>query len=212
MSVGSIAANTWTPPFPPRSTVGSACGGFSPPLSDASASTSGTGTSISSSTDPFQQLASDIQAMLLQAQSGTVTQAASTVGSATTGASGIGSTTPANPEQQLATDAQSMLAQLQSDQAGSGTTAQTATAGQAGPGEARPHHHHHHHQNNSQSGGDTVSGTTASSTTAASAAATSGTSSNRDQAVSQAFATEIMQALQAYGSAPSTTAVPGLTA
>jgi hypothetical protein len=69
----------------------------------------------------FQQLASDIQAMLVQAQSGTSTAAPST-------------------EQQLGADVQALVARLQDNQTGNGQTTQSATATQA-----QPHHHHHHH-------------------------------------------------------------------
>ncbi len=205
MSVGSISSNTWTSPYAPRSVLGSACGDFAPPATEAGNTASATSISSTGTTNPFQQLAADIQAMLVQAQSGTAAPAASTA--ATSAATATGGTTAVSPEQQLATDVQAMLAQLQSGQAGNGTTAQTATAGQEGVGEVHPHHHHHHHEGGSLPGGDATSSTVASTSTS------SGTSmSSSDQAVSQAFAADIAQALQAYASLPSTTAVPGLTA
>jgi len=237
MSIGNVASNAWTPPFPPQSGVGGAWGAFPlPPDANGIAqgssgpagvgsSWSGTGTSATGPTNPFQRLASDIQALLLQAQGGTAAQAASTTGAATTstgtsatGVSPTGGTTAATPEQQLATDLQSLLAQLQSNQAGSGQSRQMATTGQTdATGQTQPHHHHHHHhEGGGQEGATTVTvagGATASSTTAASASATSGTSASaNDQTVSRAFAAEIVQALQAYGSTPPTTNGSGLTA
>ncbi len=226
MSVGSIASNTWTPPLPPQPVPGSACNPFSTASGAATSMTMGS-SPASGSTDPFQQLASDIQAMLLQAQGGTAAPAATSVGSATTAANAAGGSTVANPEQQVASDAQAMLAKLQSGQTGSGSTSQTATASQTGASEAQPHHHHHHHEGGgSQPGGDagamtagtSSAGTTGSSTATASGSPNSGSGSTTtsaslgDQAVSQAFASDIMQALQAYGGTPSGVASPGLTA
>ena len=239
MSIGSIASNTSFPPYAARSGTGGAWGAFPPSPADTgrtaqgslatarlSPDASGTGASAAGPVSAFQQLSSDIQAMLLQAQGGTAAQATTTTGaggtSTSTGVGAIGATTAVTPAQQLATDIQSILAQLQGNQSASSANGQTATASQAGAsGEARPHHHHHHHEGGSPEGGDMAAGsgdTTASSTTATSAATTSGRSaattsaSSNDRAVSQAFAADIMQALQAYGSASSTATAPGLTA
>ena len=72
MSIGSIASNVWTPPVPPQSGLGSASGTFSA-TSSTNTTASGTGTSTTGSTDPFQQLATDIPPdlhVLVEMQSG----------------------------------------------------------------------------------------------------------------------------------------------
>lgn len=158
MSVGNITSNTWTPPLPPQPIPGTAGDPFSP-ASSTVASTPGSASPTAGPTNPFQQLASDIQAMLLQVQGGTAAQPAASVGSVTTAPTAIGGTIASNPEQQVVSDVQAMLAQLQNGQTSSGTTMQTAT-----------------------------------------------------EAVSQAFASNMMQALQAYGGMPAGAVSPGLTA
>ena len=73
--------------------------------------------------NPFQQLASDVQALLVQAQGGTAP---------TTATSATGTTTGAGPEQQVATDLQTLMAQLQAGHTGSDPNAQAGTTGQTG--------------------------------------------------------------------------------
>jgi hypothetical protein len=169
--------------------------------------------------NPFRQLSSYIQALLVQAQGSTAAQAASTTGTASTatgssalGANAIGGTASGDPEQQLATDLQSLLAQSQNTDVGSGQNGQTA-----GTGHVQPHHHHHHHQGGGQEATNAASGAgataTASSTTASSATTASETAaSGSDEMVSHALAADIMQALQAYGSRTPATTGSALTA
>jgi hypothetical protein len=215
VSIDSIASSTWTRPFQPQPGVGGSWNADPRPPSSTAGSTStasGSGTSTVGLANPFQQLASDVQAMLVEAQGGTTSTSTATAASAT------GTATGASPEQQVANDLQTLLAQLQSGQPGSDPNAQSVTTGQAGAaGQAQPHHHHHHHGGGA--GVDTATGaagTTASSTASSTTAATttsSGTpSSGSDQTVSRAFAADILQALQAYGSNASGATVPGLTA
>ena len=193
MSIGSIASNIWAQTTQLSSTL-------DPTLSAASASSSVTGTQSSSATtvagqtgsvDPFQQLASDIQALLVQAQGGTST--------ATPAATG---TTATDPEQQLATDLQSLMNQLQGTQTG---TSQTASAEQTGAtGQTHGHHHHHHEDTDT----DASAATEASATTTPSSPATSA----NNQTVAQTLAADIVQALSAYGDTGTTSAASGLTA
>src|SRR5579872_6131859 len=125
MSAGNITSNTWTPPLPPQPIPGTAGDPFSP-ASSTVASTPGSASPTAGPTNPFQHLASDIQAMLLQVQGGTAAQPAASVGSVTTAPTAIGGTIASNPEQQVVSDVQAMLAQLQNGQTSSGTTMQTA--------------------------------------------------------------------------------------
>jgi len=131
MSIGSLASNTWTRHHPPQSGISSVGGANATPsgagnCSSATASSSpagtGTGTPASGITNLFQNLASDIQALLVQAQGGGTTQAATANGSGTTtpasGTTATGTTSATTTEQQLASDMQSLLAQLQGNQAG----------------------------------------------------------------------------------------------
>ena len=195
MSIGSIASTIWAQTTQVSATLDTAWSAASPspsvtgtPGGSAAAAAGQTG-----SVEPFQQLASDIQALLVQAQGGTGTAATA---AATT------ATTATDPEQQLATDLQSIMNQLQ----GSQTGAQTASAEQTGAtGQAHGHHHHHHHE-------DTDTDASAATEASATTSATTTTASASNQAVSQTLAADIMQALQAYGGTGSTLAVPTLTA
>jgi hypothetical protein len=210
VSIESIASNVWTRPYQPQSGVGGSSNVDPPPSSSTAGSnstTSGTGAPVVASANPFQQLASDIQALLVQAQGGAT--------STDTAASTTGAATSVSPEQQVGTDLQTLLAQLQSGQPGSDPNAPTATTGQTGAtGQAQPHHHHH--GGGPGAGMDAASqagATTPSSATTAATSTSSGTAlSSSDQTASRAFAADILQALQAYGSNTSSTTVPGLTA
>ena len=108
MSISSIASNAWTPLSPMLAGSGAASGGFAAPLSGADAGTQGGSAAASGqmgaatgSADPFQQLAANIQAMLVQAQ---------TAGSSATGSSAV------TPDQQLATALPSATEALQGGQ------------------------------------------------------------------------------------------------
>ncbi len=213
MSIDSIASSTWARPFASQSGVGGV-GQADPPPPPNAGGTIQDSPSISGSTsavgiaNPFQQLASDVQALLVQAQGGTAP---------TTATSATGTTTGAGPEQQVATDLQTLMAQLQAGHTGSDPNAQAGTTGQTGAtSQAQPHHHHHHHGGGTGAGMDAatqIGATSASSATTASAATSAGTAASAsDQTTSRAFAADILQALQAYGSKASGAAVPGLTA
>ncbi len=191
MSIGSIASTIWT-----QTTQLSSYPGDALTTASSAPGTQG-GSAVAGQTgsgNPFQQLASDIQAMLVQAQGGTGTAAAATT--ATTG------TTASDPEQQLATDLQTLMNQLQGSQSG---TSQTASAEQTGAtGQAHGHHHRHHEDTDT----DASAATQASATTPPSGS----TASANTQAVSQTLAADIVQALSAYGDAGTPSAGSGLTA
>jgi len=99
--------------------------------------TGAAGGSVGGNTGLFQQLAENVQAVLLQGLGGT----------GTTGASAIGGTTTTDPAQQLASSLQSIFAQLQASASGNDPSTQTASINQGNPtaGQPQPHHHHHHH-------------------------------------------------------------------
>ncbi len=79
MSISSLAANIWSsattalaspsPELTPVSTGTSSTGTSSTGTSSTGTSSTGTATSATGATDPFQQLASDLQAWLTQLQS-----------------------------------------------------------------------------------------------------------------------------------------------
>ena len=106
-----------------------------------------------------------------------------------------------DPEQQLATDLQSIMNQLQGTQTGSTQTASAEQTGATGP--AHGHHHHHLDTDTDASAATEASATTTPATTTAAA---------NNQTVSQTFAADIMQALQAYGDTGSTVTATALTA
>ena len=110
-------------------------------------------------------------------------------------------TTAPDPEQQLATDLQSIMNQLQGTQTGSTQTASAEQTGATGP--AHGHHHHHLDTDTDASAATEASATTTPATTTAAA---------NNQTVSQTFAADIMQALQAYGDTGSTVTATALTA
>ncbi len=153
----------------------------------------------SASANPLQNLASDIQAMLIQAQtaaataSGTTT-AASATASGTTSAASSGSAS-VTPEQAVANDLQSLLNNLQSSLSPKGQIANADPTGTTGQTE---HHHHHHHR---EGGGDSNGATAVAgaATPSGTQVATPGAQSGGDQAVAGVFAADIAQALQAYG-------------
>jgi hypothetical protein len=214
MSIGSVQSNPWSNPWDQSvsSQSGTSAasssgvqGSFGPPMPNGpwSGQDSG-GTTATAPANPFQTLASDIQAMLIQAQdTGAATAAAGTSASATASAGG----TALTPEQQVAADLQNMMTELQSSASSSTQTANanpadpTSQTGQTGQTE---HHHHHHH-----GGGGEASGATAvadASTTATTTAATAG-----DQSESQALSVDFTAAIQAYSGANASSLMPMLT-
>jgi hypothetical protein len=194
VSIGSVQSNPmvnpWTESVAPRSGSTTAWNAASNMSCDPQSGTT------AAASNPFQNLASDLQAMLIQAQGSATTTATASATSA------AGGTTGTTLEQQLATDLQSMMNDLQGTASTSTQTAatQTASANPADPtGQAQPHHHHHHH-----GGGDEASGATAVASTPPGTTATSAD----DEATAQIFAGDITQALAAYGGGMSSSMMP----
>jgi hypothetical protein len=161
----------------------------------------GTSAATTSPANPLQSLASDIQAMLIQAQS-------TAAGGGVTGST----TAAASPEQTAATDLQTMMGDIQSAiQSATTPNTQTANSNSTAPtGETEPAHHHHHHGG----GAGEANGATAvasASTSSGTGASNAGSQLASDQAVSSIFATDIGQAIQAYGANSATSAMPALT-
>jgi len=174
VSISSVQSSNWIPPYLPQPSQTNLAAPLTGSIPQNSASST-------TQTNPFQQLAADVQAVLVQGQTASSATAASP--------------TATDPTQQLATDLQSIFAQLQATQSGGDSSAQTPTTGQASPTE--PSHHHHH-----EADGTSSSGTASGSPTAA-----SGNLPN----VAQALTAQMMRALQAYASSSSSTASIGLT-
>jgi hypothetical protein len=216
MSIGSLQSNPWANPWA-ASQSGTGAPGASAPTGpyieisqeqatfSSSASnapwsnqdTGGTNGTTISPANPLQSLASDIQAMLIQAQS---TAAA---GGAT------GSTTAsASPAQNAATDLQTLIADIQSAVTQSGTepTAQTANSNPTAPAGQTEHHHHHHHGG----GGDASGASDVANASSNSAVVNTGSQQASNLAPSSIFATDIAQAIQAYGGDSASTAMPAL--
>jgi hypothetical protein len=216
MSIGSLQSNPWAASIASQSSTGapgaSAPTGpndeisleqltFSTSVSNASGSgqdAAGTNGATMSPANLLQSLASDIQAMLIQAQSAPA-------------ASGGSTTATASPQQNAATDLQTLMTDIQSAVTQSGTTpnAQTANSNPTAPAGQTAHHHHHHHSD----GGDDASGASDvanASTSQEGAVAPTGSQLAGDEAVSSIFATDIAQAIQAYGGDSASAAMPAL--
>ena len=113
MSIGSIASTIWAQTTRSPATIDTAWGSSSSASPVASASTQrGSTAGQTGSADPFQQLAADIQALLVQAQGGT----------------GVTATTAIDP--------QSIMNHLQGTQ-----TASTEQTGATGHANGHHHHH-----------------------------------------------------------------------
>ena len=259
MSIGSLQSNPWAMslasqnaaespfsaiPMPqPDATTGPVQGGFDsatpngPGSGQASSGTSGTG---SGSANPFQSLANDIQAMLIQAQSaaagttgsGTTTSGTTSSGTAANGAtrsSGTTATSAATPEQDMASALQSLLAMLQGSKTGVTANQQTASAGTSSAAASqqtasidptgsagRTEHHHHHHQDaegsdtSVASNGSTAPFSSTPSATSSPSGAT-GSSASSDQMMSQILASDMTTALQSYAGTTSSSMTQSLT-
>ena len=190
MSIDSLQSNPWANPWA-TSTSSKAAGAdraqaiFTTSGSNSPASAQGgAGSSTSPSpANPLQSLASDIQALLIQAQN-TGTQGSATGG--TTGAT--------TGQQSVATDLQTMLHDIQA--AITGNT-QTANSDPTSPtGETRHHHHHN-------IGGGEANG--------ASDVASASTLQDTGSAVASVLPTGIAQAIQAYANGGASTAAAALT-
>ena len=109
------------------------------------------------------------------------------------------------PEQNLANALQTLMSDLQG-----GNTANTQTANtnsSDGVGQTQHHHHHHHEDGGNANGATAVAAATTSGTTATA----SGSQASEDKAVSQVFAADIVQAIQAYGGTSSASTTTSLT-
>ncbi len=135
--------------------------------------------------------------MLIQAQSSSA-------------ASGVtGSTTAkASPQQNAATDLQTLIADIQSavTQSGSTPNAQTANSNPTAPAGQTEHHHHHHHGG----GGDASGASDVANASSNGAVAATGSQQATNPAASSIFATDIAQAIQAYGGDSASAAMPAL--
>jgi hypothetical protein len=214
MSISALASTPWSPPTPSSTDAGAASAiNWPSPQWTTGSITQGTNDLVQSGTasasNPFQQLSGDIQALLVQAQSGSGTTTAPTTATATPTTL---TPTTLTPTQQLAADVQTILSELQGSGSSGATATQAGTPQASAAGQAQPHHHHHHHE----SGADTTSATaatgTATSTGTTPAAPSSSSASSADAAVSNVFAADIVQALQSYGSTSSSASSIGLTA
>jgi len=181
VSIGSIQPHPWSNPWSAASHSST-----NTSWNTAAAGAGPSGTPVAPA-NPFEQLASNIQAMLIQAQSTTAASGTSTTG----GAAAV------SPEQNLATSLQTLMNDLQPSTA---PNAQTASTNPTDPvGQTEHHHHHHREADGDASGATAVASTTANSVT------------GEDQAVSQVFAADIAQAIQSYGGASASSMMPALT-
>jgi hypothetical protein len=218
LSISGITSNTWNMPYALRASFWATAGDFSSAPSAFGGTTqssllqsgtntnvpyqtmSSTGTLSTGSSDLFQQLAADVQAILLQNQTGASSQSGSTSGSgAATPASGA---MPVSPEQQLATDLQAFFSQVPVSESGidasgqlSGSTQPAINSQVDATSQSQPRSHHHLHARGSPSVPTTSGDAAQPSSTDPS------TSSGSDsQSTAQVFATDILQVLRAYRS------------
>jgi hypothetical protein len=211
VSIASLQSNSWANPWAASATsqsrasaptgsfveINEVQANFSTAASKApwsgqnAAGMSGASTSPA---NPLARLASDIQAMLIQAQSAGPTGAAN--------ASTPQAATP-TPEQNVATDLQTLLGDIQSAVA---PNTQTANSNATAPTGGTEHHHHHHHH---EGGGEANGASGVAATSPGPGASTAGSQFAGDQAVSSTFASDIAQAIQAYGGGASA-AMPAL--
>jgi hypothetical protein len=151
----------------------------------------GMSAAVASPANPLQNLASDIQAMLIQAQNA----------AAQSGANG-GTKAAATPAQSVATDLQTILGDIQ---AAIAPNTQTANTNPTAPNGETGHHRHHH-----QHGGDANGASNVAAASSGSGTSTAGSQLASDQAVSSIFATDIAQAIQAYGGSSTSATTPAL--
>lgn len=204
VSVQSGTNAPWSAaPGPAPDPTGPARGSFGPAVPNGPWSSqvgSGTSSASASPAHPPRNLASDIQAMLIQTQ----TIAAPGSGTTAAGSAAGGGATAVSPEQKLASD---LLTLLSDPRSATTPNAQTANANPTEPAGRTEHHHHHHHRDGGfeASGATDVAGASRSSGTTASSAASG------EQGVFQVFAANIAHALQAYAGAGPSTTMPALT-
>lgn len=231
MSISNVASSYWTPNYSPVSGVGSP--GRSFPTTDPDAardakSNAAAASAASGSSDPFQRLTADIQAVLLQAQSGSVgstaaatqpTAASVAVEPATAATTATSPAAPLTAVQQLGADLKSLISQLQNGQASVASAAnsatQTASLGQNGPvGGTEAHRHHHQHEDEGGAPSGTPASGSATASNAASDAAASPTVTepvSGNPGTSRILAADITQALQSYTAASAGSAASSLT-
>ena len=190
----NVSNNIWTTPAPPPPSSTTV---VATPASGASTAASSIGNAAAiGSTDPFQRLPANLQALLLQLQAVAATQGTAGTQTATAAA-------PSNQTQIPAT----------SDAAGASQPQATNTI--------QPHHHHHHGGGGglladldaatSSSGTATTTAADATTTTATSGAAPDTTTSPTAATTLQSLQNAMQQALQAYGSNEATSGLPALT-
>jgi len=193
MSIGSLQTNPWANPWAvsansPTETSAAQSTGFW-----ATQNASDTTSTAAASANPFQTLASDIQAMLIQAQ--------------TAGAKETPATTAAsNPETNLATALQTLMTDLQASgtsntQSSTQSNSRTASTDPTGAASQTAHHHHHHHDADGEANGATAT---------ASGSSTTNSTTLADEAASQSIAADITQALTAYGGVAAGAMMPAL--
>jgi hypothetical protein len=237
MSISGVQSNPWPNPSTASGSRAIASGrekGVPPPACDATGPAEGsfapsppTGSWSTQSTarnggkpaaggNPLQTLASDIQAMLIQAQ-GVVQGNASTpaTGASTTSATATAdSSASVNPAQKLAADPQTFLNNLGANSGGSpspsvganATGTSVANANPTDPATQTGHRHHHHHGGEA-SGASAV----AQSSGVSSGAVAVPSGAIASQAVSRVFAGGIAHALRIYANATSATTIPAVT-
>jgi hypothetical protein len=238
MSISGVQSNPWPDPsmtsgshaiasgrgkgvpHPACDATGPAEGSFAPSPPTGSWSTESTaqnGGKPAAGGNPLQTLASDIQAMLIQAQ-GVVQGNASTPAtgaSTTSGTAAADSSASVSTEQKLAADLQTFLNNLGANSGGSpsattggnGTGTSVANASPTDPATQTGHHHHHHHGGEA-SGASAV----AQSSGVSSGAVAAPSGAIASQAVSRVFAGGISHALRIYANATSAATIPAVTA
>jgi hypothetical protein len=229
VSIGGVTTNPWNDPYPALASSGAAASDLftvavvsdsvvQPSAAGPSAggtsvfpTQSITGTQPTPGGDLFQQLTSELQAVLLQNQIAD----AQPVGPGA--AAGI-ATTPhgatASSAEQAAINAQAFLTQPQAGQSGGGVnfqqsaTIQAPATGAVASGDEPQTHHRHHHSGGSSSGGGNPGEISVSS-----AASSGNVASASDRNGAQAFAADIARVQQAYaGQAAATPAATSLIA
>jgi hypothetical protein len=162
-----------------------------------SAGTSSTGTAAPGSTDPFQQLAAELQALLVQLQSGvssssansTDTSSTSSTDTASTNSSNSASTDSTNALSLIAQDLQALLSQLgvsAPDEAGIGSSSSDIAGTFLPPPPPPPI--------------DGISQTADNSSTSAGSTTSTPTSSTDSQSTGDTVLNDLLQAMQAYAS------------
>jgi hypothetical protein len=186
VSIASLQSNPWANPWATAATskaagTDQAKATFNTSSSKAPWSVQGAdgNSTTSSPANALQSLASDIQAMLIQAQN------TGTQGGATSG------TTSGTTAQSPATALQKMLDDIQANTQTANSDATTPT------GETQ---HHHHHRNIGGGEANAASDVASASTSSDTGTSATGSQPGSDQPVSSMLATEIAQAIQAYAS------------